>query len=667
VAAELSAEPQQRSSCLQNATAGISKALLKEGLVVRDEDERLRQAIRVGNIGIFEHDHNTDLIFWSLELRQLYGWDPDEPATLRKILSHVHPDDADRVVAAVMRAHNPEGDGTFDIEHRIVDRRGELRWLLTRSQTHFGSVLGNRRALRTIGAVQDVTHRRHAEERLRVLDTVLSSSAQAIAVADSLGTLTFANAAVRRLWRYPDREELLGRSLFELWKTDDDPAVALERIREHRVQKLDMPASRADGTRFYLGITAEAVCDANGALTQVLVTFSDVTDRKRLEDQLIQAQKMESIGRLAGGIAHDFNNLLTIISAGLDFAVAPLPPDHPSRTELAEVADAAQSAAALTRHLLAFSRKEIIAPKVLELNEVIHRTQKMIRRLVGDDIEVQTICGEAIKLICFDPGQVEQILINLAANARDAMPDGGRLTIETSNVWLSDDYATRHFDARSGAHVLLAVSDDGVGMSDEERAHLFEPFFTTKERGKGTGLGLAMVYGAVQQNGGRIEVYSELGQGTTFKIYLPVVEGEPQQASEPPMVASGTRSATIVLVEDNPRVCRLANQALTSLGHHVRAFASGADALQALPSLSPVPELLITDVVMPGMNGRVLAERVAALLPNIRVLFVSGYTENVIVNRGVLKHGIEFLAKPYSVEQLARRVREVLEGVGIRQ
>ena len=635
--------------------------------MVRDEDERLRQAIRVGNIGIFEHDHETDVIFWSLELRQLYGWDSDEPATLPKILSHVHPDDADRVVAAVKRAHNPEGDGAFDIEHRILDRRGGLRWVLTRSRTHFGSVSGKRSALRTIGAVQDVTDRRHAEERLRVLDTVLSSSAQAIAVADSRGTLTFANAAVRRLWRYPDREELLGRSLFELWKTDVEPTVALDQIRENRMQQIELPASRADGTRFYLGITAEAVCDANGALTQVLVTFSDVTDRKRLEDQLVQAQKMESIGRLAGGIAHDFNNLLTIISAGLDLGVAPLPPDHPSRAQLAEVAEAAQSAAALTRHLLAFSRREIIAPKVLELNEVIHRTQKMIRRLIGEDIELHTICGKDIKPICFDPGQVEQILINLAANARDAMPDGGRLTIETSNVWLSADDVTQHLDARPGAHVLLAVSDDGVGMTDDVRAHLFEPFFTTKERGKGTGLGLAMVYGAVQQNGGRIEVCSEPGQGTRFKIYLPVVKEVSQRTSGPPTIASGARSATILLVEDHPSVRGLANRALTSFGHDVRAFASGADALHALPSLSPVPELLISDVVMPGMNGRVLAERVTTLLPNIRVLLVSGYTENVIVNRGGSKHGIEFLAKPYSVEQLARRVREVLEDVAPRR
>ena len=628
-----------------------------------DDDERLRQAIRVGNIGIFDHDHASDVIFWSLELRQLYGWEPDEPATLAKIVSHVHPDDVLRVVAAAQRAHDPQGDGAFDIEHRIHDREGRLRWVLTRSRTHFGSVAGRRRATRTIGAVQDVTDRRTAEERSRVLDTVLSSSTQAIAIADPSGTLTFTNVALQRLWGYSDRESLLGRSLFELWKTNDEPAAALAQIRSTGIQQVEMPATRVDGARFDLGITAEAVCDANGALTQVLVTFSDISNRKQLEGQLMQAQKMESVGRLAGGIAHDFNNLLTVISGGLEISLAALPTDHSSRGHLLEVADAAQSAAGLTRHLLAFSRKEIIAPRVLDLNEVLRRAERMILRLIEEDIELQTLCGQDVTPVCFDPGQVEQIIVNLAVNARDAMPNGGRLTIETSNVWIDDEYAASHFDARPGAYVLLTVSDTGAGMNEEVREHLFEPFFTTKGPGQGTGLGLAMVYGAVQQNGGRIDVSSEPNRGTTFKIHLPAAKGAPQQPPARPAVTAETRGAAVALVEDDTRVRKLAYTALTRLGYQVHPFASGADALRGLPLLNPCPELLITDVIMPGMNGRVLAERVAALLPTIRVLFVSGYTENLIVDRGVLKAGIEFLAKPYSIDQLARRVREVLDDV----
>jgi PAS domain S-box-containing protein len=520
----------------------------KEATGVSDDDERLRQAIRAGNIGIFEHDHLRDVIHWSTELRQIYGWDGDEPATLPKIVSHVHPDDFDRVVAAVRSAHDPTGDGAFDIEHRIYDRGGELRWVLLRSQTHFGSVAGELRPVRTIGAVQDVTARHVAEERLRLL-----------------------------------------------------------------------------------------------------------------EAQLLQSQKMESIGRLAGGIAHDFNNLLTVICGGLELGLGKLPPEHASRTHLADVAEAARSAVVLTRQLLAFSRKELIAPKVLDLNEVIDRMRNMILRLLGEDIRLEIRCAEDLTPIRFDPGQVEQILMNLAVNARDAMPTGGRLTIQTSNVRVDETSADGYVDARPGSYALLAVVDDGAGMSEEVRAHLFEPFFTTKVAGKGTGLGLAMVYGSVQQNGGFIEVDSEVNRGTTFRIHLPAAaRASPlPQARGSTSVATG--NASILLVEDDEKVRLLAKNVLEDFGYTVHPFESGEEALAALPALDPSPELLITDVIMPGMNGRRLAERVTALLPCVRVLFVSGYAQDVIADHGTLPGGIEFLAKPYSISELARRVHEVLQ------
>jgi PAS domain S-box-containing protein len=666
----------------------------------------------------------------------------------------------------------------FDIEHRIVDRSGVLRWVLTRSKTEFEDRAGVRTAVRTIGAVQDVSDRKAAEERLRVLDTVLSSSAQAMAITDAHGTVTFANAAVHRLWGYADEQALIGRSLGDWWRFEQDVSSLLERARAGQVQTFEGPAARVDGSPFRLGVTAEGVHDAHGALTQVLFSFADVTERhrteqalrlkdqaiassltgvaladasgvlvyangelvrlwgcsmdaellgkslwvllepfgasavadaigrraafrgeltgkradgaalaldvavhalldahgepvnivasmtdvterKRLEAQLVHSQKIESIGRLAGGIAHDFNNLLTVILGSLELTLADLPADHRDREPLGDAANAAQSAAALTRQLLAFSRKEVIAPKVLDLNMIIQRVEKMILRLVGEDIAVSTICAKDLAPIRFDPAQVEQIIVNLAVNARDAMTSGGRLTIETSNVHLDAEYAGHHLDVKPGDYVLLAVSDDGAGMSEEVRSHLFEPFFTTKEAGKGTGLGLAMVYGAVQQNGGRIEVYSEHGRGTTFKIYLPAQsaarEALPQTASAP-----SSRATSILLVEDDARIRVFAQKVLMRLGHTVHSFPNGQEALAAVSSLRPAPELLITDVVMPGMNGRVLAERVALTLPTIRVLFASGYTQNVIVTQGVLKDGIEFLAKPYSVEQLARRIAEVL-------
>ncbi len=380
---------------------------------MRESDERLLQAIRVGNIGIFDHDHEADAIYWSPELRAMYGWDADEPATLPKIVAQVHPEDVERVVAAVRRAHDPAGDGSFDIEHRIIDRRGELRWMLTRSHTRFEDFSGERRPRRTIGAVQDVTERRTAEERLR-----------------------------------------------------------------------------------------------------------------RLEAQLMHAQKMESVGRLAGGVAHDFNNILTVISTSLELGLAALPPGHASRDHLMVTTEATRSAASLTRQLLTLSRKEAIAPRTLDLNEVIRRIERMIVRLLPKDIQLQTVCGRDLTLVFFDPGQVEQIILNLVVNARDAMPRGGRLSIETSHIDIADGSPERHVDARQGRHVRLAVSDTGFGMTDDVRAHLFEPFFTTKEPGKGTGLGLAMVYGAVRQNGGWIDFETELSVGTTFRIYLPAATGQ---------------------------------------------------------------------------------------------------------------------------------------------
>jgi signal transduction histidine kinase/ActR/RegA family two-component response regulator len=385
--------------------------------------------------------------------------------------------------------------------------------------------------------------------------------------------------------------------------------------------------------------------------------------RQQVEAQLVQAQKMESIGRLAGGVAHDFNNLLTVISGNLELGLAELPPDHRARPRLADVATAAASAASLTRQLLAFSRKQIIAPTVLDLNEVIRRVEKMVPRLLGENVKLETLCAPDLKQIRFDAGQAEQIVVNLAVNARDSMENGGRLTIRTSNTHLDQEYARSHVDVKPGAYALLEVSDTGAGMTEEVRAHLFEPFFTTKDAGKGTGLGLAMVYGAVRQNGGHIDVHSELGNGSTFKIYLPAATGT---ASAPPpapaAVKAPARAASILLVEDDEAVRGFAAGALTRFGHQIHAFANGEDALAALSSLSPTPELLITDVIMSGMNGRVLAEHVTARLPDIPVLFVSGYPQDVMTE-GSSREGIEFLPKPYTVDQLARRAHELLAGV----
>jgi nitrogen-specific signal transduction histidine kinase/CheY-like chemotaxis protein len=386
-----------------------------------------------------------------------------------------------------------------------------------------------------------------------------------------------------------------------------------------------------------------------------------VTDRKRLEGQFRQAQKMESIGRLAGGIAHDFNNLLTAIKGNLELAMMEMQPIDPRFEYLADADKAADSATSLTRQLLTFSRKQVIDPKVINLNDVLSHVQKLLARLIGEDVTLENFVEPELSSVKFDPSQVEQILINLAVNARDAMPHGGRLTLETANVDLDEEYVKGHPYVEAGPYVMLAVSDTGVGMTDAVRANLFEPFFTTKEAGRGTGLGLAMVYGAVKQNCGQIEVYSELGHGTTFKIYLPAVYEKPRIALESGGEHRPAGTEAIVLVEDEEHVRAIASRMLGRLGYIVYAFADGPSAIAGVVQLAEIPPLLITDVVMPGMNGQVLMERLLELRPSMKVLFTSGYTANVIVHHGVLREGIEFLAKPYSLDLLAQRVREVLD------
>jgi len=745
-----------------------------------ENDERLQQAVRAGGIGIFDHDHATDVIYWSPELREFYGFTPDEVVTLRTIGAQCYPEDLERVRQAAIRAHSPEGDGSFDIEHRIIDRKGRFRWLLTRSKTLFEGVGPERRPVRTIGAVQDVTDRHHASAQLRILDTVIRSSGRALAIADPSGRLTFANEAFVRFWGHERGEDVIDRSLFEFWEPSEGPGEAIAEIFRKGTWHAEAVGRRRNGQAFDVAVVAEAVCDAQGQLAQVLATFTDITaskrveealrlkdqaiatslvgiamsdasgrilyanpaflklwgytsddevlgrspleladelqspkildsvrahgswvgevsgkrrdgtamqlrlsahsindsngqlvnvvatfvdmtEQKRLEAQLLHAQKMESVGRLAGGIAHDFNNLLTVILGGIELTRFELGPSHPALEYLADAEDAADSAGTLTKQLLAFSRKQIIAPKVLNLNEVIARVERMAQRLLGEDVVLRTLCAPNLGFVRFDPGQVEQIIVNLAVNARDAMPHGGSLTIETRNVRLDGDYVEAHPGVELGDYVLLAVSDSGTGMSEEARAHLFEPFFTTKGPGKGTGLGLAMVYGAVQQNGGRIEVYSEPEHGTTFKIYLPRVASAEREGRSRDKLSPPSGGESILLVEDDERVRTFAATVLERFGYKVHAYPVPAQALAALPELRPPPDLLVTDVVMPGMNGRALAERLVQLLPSMRVLFVSGYTENVIVHHGVLKDNIQFLAKPYSVDQLARRVREVLD------
>lgn len=372
--------------------------------------------------------------------------------------------------------------------------------------------------------------------------------------------------------------------------------------------------------------------------------------------------KMEAVGRLAGGVAHDFNNLLTVITGNVELASSQLNPADPLSQCLVEVRKAADSAATLTRQLLAFSRRQIIEPRVLNLNNLVEHLRNMLVRLIGEDIALQTILAKDLHAVKVDPGQFEQVVVNLAVNARDAMPDGGKLIIETSNTGFDEEDCRVRADVHPGSYVMLAISDTGHGMDAEVKRHLFEPFYTTKPVGQGTGLGLAMIFGTVKQSGGTIEVYSEVGQGTTFKIYLPKIEGQVEPVAQPCSTPEMPEaSGTILLVEDEASVRELAAKILKRLGYTVLPAPNGGEAFLLAEKYHDRIDLLMTDVIMPGMNGRELSSRLRQIRPDMEILFTSGYTANVIVHHGVLDENVNFLGKPYSMQALANKVRQVLQ------
>jgi nitrogen-specific signal transduction histidine kinase len=388
----------------------------------------------------------------------------------------------------------------------------------------------------------------------------------------------------------------------------------------------------------------------------------DLTMQKTLEEQFHQSQKMEAVGQLAGGVAHDFNNLLTVISGYSELLVTRLPANDPTRGFIEEILKAGERAAHLTRQLLTFSRKAVVERRVLGLNALVTDTEKMLRRLIGEDISMATTLAPALGQVKADAGQIEQVIMNMAVNARDAMPQGGKLSIETANAELGADYAMLHPEVKPGRYVMVAISDSGSGMSQETKAHIFEPFFTTKGMGKGTGLGLATVYGIVKQSGGHIEVHTALGQGTTFKIYLPLVEDKASSGMSlhsSKIAPHGTE--TILLVEDEDAVRAITKLALQSLDYTILEAKNGEEAVRISERHTEPIHLLITDVVMPVMGGRQVAERMAACKQGIKVLYLSGYTDDAVLRHGILQADVAFLQKPFTPMSLANKVRAVLD------
>ena len=518
-------------------------------------EERLNQAIRVADIGFFDHDHVKGERYWSPELRRIVGLRPDDPVPPhpstddRDKAQWIHPDDRQLILDAVSRAHAPDSDGFYDVEYRFTRTDGALRWLKVRSQTFFRGEGRVRRSVRTVGGAQDITDRKLAE-----------------------------------------------------------------------------------------------------------------AERIQLQEQLTQAQKMESVGRLAGGVAHDFNNMLSVITGHVELALHATAAGDPVRGDLEEIRAAARRAAGLTRQLLAFARRQVVTPKVLDLNATVEASLGMLRRLIGGNIELIWLPSADAGRVRVDPSQVDQVLTNLAANARDAIDGVGRVTIRTGLATLGASERPRHENVVPGPHAVLEVTDSGHGMGSDTVAHIFEPFFTTKPVGRGTGLGLATVYGIVKQNDGAIEVDSEVGRGTTVRIFLPRVEADVTGATTD--MAAGSQQPgqeTVLLVEDESAVLRLSKIVLERFGYKVLTAGTPSEAIHLFQTHEGRVHLLVTDVVMPEMNGRELAARLRETRPELKALFVSGYSASALAPRGVLDEGVHFLQKPFSLEDLASSVREALD------
>jgi PAS domain S-box-containing protein len=647
----------------------------------RIRETQLRLAFEAASIVAWDLDLESGAMQLSENATQVLGLKPGMRITsIEDALALVHPADREIQQAGVERVREGGALGN-DVFRIISPATGEIRWYERRSRVEGDPKEGNA-SLR--GIMMDVTERVAAEEALRVSEaryrTQFEAAPEAIVTLDlDAGGFIEVNEHAERLLGY-SRAQLLRMSPADISPpTQPDGSDSAERARAMIGRTLagERPVfewihQNARGETFPCEIRLVRLPGGRNLCRGSII---DISERKRAEaerarleaalhraeENLRQSQKMEAVGRLAGGVAHDFNNLLSVILGYCDILLGDLQAEDTTRSDLESVRRAGQRAADLTRQLLAFSRQQVLDPRVLDLDDVIHNAEKMLRRLLGEDIELSASCRADGARVRVDAGQMDQVIMNLAINARDAMPRGGKLTLETSRVTLDEDYAAAHPGVGPGAHVVLSVTDTGVGMAPELQPRIFEPFFTTKEHGKGTGLGLSTVFGIVQQSGGHLSVDSEPGKGSTFRIYLPESLAEESPAAAPTAPATLRGSETILLVEDQEEVRHVAQEILRRYGYDVLTAADADDAIRLCAQPEPHIALLLTDVVMPRMSGPELAQRLVSLRPDMKVIFMSGYTEQAIVRHGVLAAADAYLAKPLVPAVLARRVREILD------
>ena len=644
--------------------AAVAGALDRK-LLIRERgaaQEALRESEALFR-NLFEHHvavkliidpESGDIIDANRAAAQFYGWSREQLKHMRiqdlNTLSH------EEVMKEMEKARSSERD-YFEFRHRRAD--GSIRDVEV-----FSSEVeaGGRGVLHSI--IHDVTERKRAEEDRERLAAAIEQAGEVVMVTDPEGTIQYVNPAFEKATGY-SRQEAVGRNPRFLKSGEQDLAFYQElwqTISSGRTWQGTLVNRRKDGRLYTEEATISGVRDASGRIVSYVAVKRDITGQRLLEDQLRQAQKMESIGRLAGGVAHDFNNMLQVIISYVEMSLMKVDVSTPMQKYLLEIRRAAQRSAEITGQLLAFARRQTVSPKVLDLNDAVSGTQKMIQRLIGEDIDLAWMPGHDLGKVKIDPGQLDQILANLAVNARDAISGVGKLIIETEKAAFDEEYCATHSGFVPGEYLVLAVRDNGCGMDKETMSQIFEPFFTTKEEGKGTGLGLATVYGIVKQNSGFIDVSSEPGHGTTFEVYLPRVQETAPVEAEARIPAARGGTETVLVVEDEVAILELAGELLAQLGYKVLTARTPEEAMGRSAENAGAIHLLITDVVLPQMNGKQLAERLRASQPVMKCLFMSGYTADIIAHRGFLEEGVSFIAKPFSIATLAEKVRQVLDG-----
>jgi len=630
--------------------------------------EQFELAMEASQDGLFDWNLITNEIYYSPGWKRLLGYEDNEIkndfSEWERLTKPEHAEESWALLNEVLTGKRDR----FENEFQMLHKNGHWVDILARANVIFDE---NGRGIRVVGTHVDLTARKASERALKESEkkhrSIIETAMDGFWLTDCQGRLREVNATYQRMSGFTE-EELLSLHIFDLdcLESSDDAKRRLENIMLKGEERFESRHRRKDGTLFDVEVSVQYRPEQKG---QFIFFFRDITEikkaeteREKLQAQLLQAQKMESVGRLAGGVAHDFNNMLGVILGHTELALLQADEKHDLYADLKEIQSAAKRSADITKQLLAFARKQTISPKKIDLNDTVESMLNMLRRLIGEDIDLVWKPSAHLWPVKMDPSQLDQILANLCVNARDAITGVGKLIIETGRKTFDEEYCKQHSGFIPGEFVLLAVSDNGCGMDKDTLDNLFEPFFTTKEVGKGTGLGLATIYGIVKQNNGFINVYSEPGQGATFKIYLPrLVAAEDADKTVPEKKTAAGGKETILLVEDEPTILRMTRMMLERKGYIVISAATPSEAIEKAKNPSTVIDLLMTDVVMPEMNGRDLAANVTAIHADIKLLFMSGYTANVIAHQGILDDGVVFIQKPFSMADMTMKVREILD------